>query len=209
MKLELTEKDIFLLKLAVSVLIVFMAVRFLIMPQIEGIQEGKLKKDELLLVKEEMVTAIDSIPSIKQSIEARKEELAAASANYYDAMENRQVDEILTGLALEMGLFPVSLSIDQAQPGIPAPYVYSLVPEPVLPPSEKYVLTARGNMVLRGSESSVLRFMDAIEKDYPAVQVRTLRISEQNYMDGNWNVVTESEVSFALAVYMCDRSVVE
>lgn len=209
MKLELTEKDIFLLKLAVSVLIVFMAVRFLIMPQIEGIQEGKGKKGELLLTKEEMAAAIDSIPSLKQSIETRKEELAAASEDYYDAMENRQVDEILTGLALEMGLFPVSLSIDQAQPGIPAPYVYGFVPDPLQPPSENYVLTARGNMVLRGSEGSVFRFMDAIEKRYPAVQVRTLQISEQDYMDADWNVVTESEVSFALAVYMCDRSVVE
>lgn len=209
MKLELTEKDIFLLKLALSVLIVFMAVRFLIMPQIEGIQEGKIQKEELLTTREEMETAMESIPSLKQTIETRKTELEAASENYYDAMENRQVDEILTGLAVEMGLFPVSLSIDQAEPGIPSPYVYSFVPDPILPPSENYVLTARGNMVLRGSEGNVFRFMDAIEKNYPAVQVRLLRISEQEYMGEDWNVVTESEVNFTLAVYMCDRSAAE
>ena len=39
MKLELTEKDVFLLKLAVSVLILFLAVRFLVMPQLSRRQE--------------------------------------------------------------------------------------------------------------------------------------------------------------------------
>lgn len=208
MKLELTEKDVFLLKLAISVLIVFMMIRFLIMPQIERIQEGQIQKEELLLTKEEMEEAIESIPSLKQTIKTRLGELSEVSENYYDAMENRQVDEVLTGLAVEMGLFPISLSINKAEPGIPAPYLYSFVPDPARPASESYVLTARGNMVLRGTESNVFRFMDAVEKNYPAVQVRSVAINEQEYMDGDWNVITESEVRFTLAVYMCDRSVV-
>lgn len=207
MKLELTEKDVFLLKLAISILIVFMMIRFLIMPQIDRIQEGQIQKEELLLSKEEMEESIASIPSLKQSIETRQGELAKASEDYYDAMENRQVDEVLTGLAVEMGLFPVSQTISQAEPGIPSPYLYSFVPDPVRPASESYVLTARGNMVLRGSESNVFRFMDAIEKNYPAVQVRSVAISDQEYMDADWNVITESEVRFTLAVYMCDRGV--
>lgn len=209
MKLELTEKDLFLLKLAISVLIVFMTVRFLIMPQIEGLQEGQIQKEELNLTKEEMEDTIASIPSTEKAIEKRLNDLAKVSEKYYDAMENRQVDEILTGLAVDVGLFPVSLSIDEAQPELPAAYLYSLTPEAVLPSSENYVLTARGTMVLRGSESNIFRFMDEIEKNYPAVQVRSMRISEQEYLDEEWNVVKESEASFTLAVYMCDRSVVE
>lgn len=209
MKLELTEKDVFLLKLAVSVLIVFMMVRFLIMPQIGRIQEGDIQKEELLLSKEEMEAAIASVPDLKNSIERRQKDLEEASKDYYDAMENRQVDEVLTGLAVEKGLFPVALSINEAEPGIPAPYLYGFVPEPVRPASESYVLTARGNMVLRGTEGDVFRFMDAIEKNYPAVQVRSLQISGRDYMDADWNVITEFEANFNLAVYMCDRSVVE
>lgn len=209
MRPELTQRDIFLLKLAFSVLIVFMTVRFLIMPQVSGIQEGRIQKEELLQTKEEMEAAMASIPSLEQSIETRKEELAKASEDYYDVMENRQVDEILTGLAVRMNLFPVSLSIEEAEPEIPAPYVYSVVPDPPEAVSENYVLTAGGNMVLRGSRENVFRFMDTIEREYPSVQVRTVNIREQEYMDVNWNVVAESEVSFTIAVYMCDRSVAE
>lgn len=209
MKLELTEKDLFLLKLAFSVLIVVIMVRFFIMPQVEGIQEGQIQKEELELTREEMEAAIASIPSTEKAIEKRLTDLASASEPYYDAMENREVDEILTGLAVETGLFPVSLSIDEAQPELPAAYLYSPTPEAVVPSSENYVLTAKGTMVLRGSESNIFRFMDEIEENYPAVQIRTMRISEQEYLDADWNVVTESEVNFTLAVYMCDRSVVE
>ncbi len=209
MKLELTDKDLFLLKLAFSVLIVFMTVRFLVMPQIEGIQAGKIQKEELTMNREEMEEAIASIPSTEKAIEERLTDLSSASEDYYDVMENRQVDEILTGLAVKTGLFPVSLSIDEAQPGLPAAYLYSLTPEAVVPASENYVLTAKGTMVLRGSESNIFRFIDEIEKNYPAVQIRTMRISEQEYLDVDWNLVKESEVNFTLAVYMCDRSVAE
>ena len=41
---------------------------------------------------------------------------------FYGQMESRQVDELLTGLALQAGLFPVSLSIDEPRREIPAVY---------------------------------------------------------------------------------------
>ena len=209
MKLELTERDIFLLKLAVSVGIVFFMVRFLIMPKIGQIQEGRIQKEELLLAKEEMEEAIASIPSLEQSIERSLGELWEVSKDYQEAMENRQVDEILTGLAVESGLFPVSLSIHEASPGIPAPYLYGYVPEPAHPASEDYVLTAAGTMVLRGARSDVSRFMDLIESGHKDIQIRSVSIRDQEFRDADWNVVTESEAAFTLAVYMCDRSAVE
>ena len=92
MKLELTEKDVFLLKLAVSVLILFLAVRFLVMPQLSRRQELGIRLEELAETRQEMEDSIASVPSLKSSATARLEELLAVSKPYYDAMENRQVD---------------------------------------------------------------------------------------------------------------------
>lgn len=125
MKLELTKRDIFLLKLASSILIIFLTFRFLIMPGISGYQEKMLEAETLSETKEEMEAAIESVPLLTQTIETRRQQLAEASAPYYARMENLQVDEILTGLAVKLGLFPVSLSIQNPKPGLPEPYLYA------------------------------------------------------------------------------------
>lgn len=125
--MRLTDKDILLLKLAVSILTVFLTVRFLVMPGIGRYQENALEGKELDGTIEEMQSAIDGIPELEQEIEERKRELTAISADYYEAMENRQVDELLTGLALDAGLFPVSLSIGEAQEEITDAYLYGRI----------------------------------------------------------------------------------
>lgn len=124
MKLELTKKDIFLLKAAVSILLAFLAFRFLIMPGITGYQEKALEAEELAETRAEMEAAIDNIPGLEQDLEKYRRQLEEASAPYYAPMENSRIDELLTGLALKLGLFPVSLSIQNPEPGIPAPYLY-------------------------------------------------------------------------------------
>ena len=62
MRLELTENDILLLKLAGSVLIAFLVIRFLLMPGIEHYQENIIQRDELTETAEGMQAAIDGIP---------------------------------------------------------------------------------------------------------------------------------------------------
>ena len=123
MRLELTENDILLLKLAGSVLIAFLVIRFLLMPGIEHYQENIIQRDELTETAEGMQAAIDGIPVLEQKIGNSRAELEEVSSVYYERMENHQVDELLTGLALKHGLFPVSLSIEGAVPKIPAAYL--------------------------------------------------------------------------------------
>ena len=126
MRLELTENDILLLKLAGSVLIAFLVIRFLLMPGIEHYQENIIQRDELTETAEGMQAAIDGIPVLEQEIKNSRAKLEEVSSVYYERMENHQVDELLTGLALKHGLFPVSLSIEGAVPKIPAAYLYGV-----------------------------------------------------------------------------------
>lgn len=225
--MRLTDKDILLLKLAVSVLTVFLMVRFLIMPGIGRYQEHMIEGRELDGTIEEMQSAIDGIPKLQQEIEERKRELADISAEYYEPMENRQVDELLTGLALDAGLFPVSLSIGEACEEITGAYLYGRIRDTNLYHGEGsqedeedredgdkggadlagtapggYILTVNCTMALQGSLAQVYQFIDNIEHNYPAIQIRTMHVNERTYLDTEWNVVEQPEVSFELAVYM-------
>lgn len=216
MRAELTKKDIWLLKLAGSVLIVFLMVRFLVMPGITRYQDTSIQSQMLDETIQEMKLAIDSIPEKEKSVEKRLEELETAASDYYGYMENRQVDELLTGLALEQGLFPVSLSINAAAPGIPAAYLYSSLgkgesdaaAESVISAAQDssalsgYVQIAVGNMVLRGSREKVFAFIDEIERKHPAVQIWALQMNERTYLNAELETVEEPDVSLTLAVYM-------
>lgn len=129
MKLELTENDVLLLKLACSALIAFLIIRFLLMPGISRLQENMIQSGTLDETISTMEAAIDSIPTLEAAAESRLSQLAEVSKPYYERMENREVDELLTGLALKHGLFPVSLSIDGAKAAIPEPYLYGQTSE--------------------------------------------------------------------------------
>ncbi|MCI8795945.1 MAG: hypothetical protein HFG89_03680 [Dorea sp.] len=251
--MKLTDKDILLVKLAVSILIVFFMVRFLIMPGIGRYQESRIEGNELEEKVEEMQTAVDSIPVLEQTIAERRKDLGEVSEAYYGRLENRQIDELLTGIAINAGLFPVSLSIGETQPVISAPYIYGtlledteenvkeassqavegaeqdleremdisedtdseaeaedeagedvaeIVDEGAVVASGGYTLTALCNMTLQGNVDQVYQFIEKIEKNYPALQVRSMHMSGRTYLDGNWDMIEQPEVSFELAVYM-------
>lgn len=203
MKLELTEHDIRLLKAAGSILIAFLMVRFLLMPGIQRFQENTIQRDMLEDAVEQMREAIDGIPMLEQGVEERKKELAELSAVYYGHMENHEVDELLTGLALEHGLFPVSLSIEEAVPMIPAPYLYGVTTGGAQGDSE-YIQTGAGSMVLRGEEAAILGFLDDVEANYPAIRLCSLSVYDKMYFDEDWNIVGQSDMNCRLEIYMHD-----
>ena len=202
MRLELTENDILLLKLAGSVLIAFLVIRFLLMPGIEHYQENIIQRDELTETAEGMQAAIDGIPVLEQEIENSRVKLEEVSSVYYERMENHQVDELLTGLALKHGLFPVSLSIEGAVPKIPAAYLYGVTAGSEKVPSEHYIQTAAGNMVLRGEEAKFFGFLDDVETNYPALRLCKLQMEQQIYFDEDWNIIDQPDMSCVLEIYM-------
>ncbi len=220
--MSLTEKDILLLKLAVSVLTVFLMVRFLMVPGIGRYQELMLEGRELDEKITNMQSAIDGIPELQQRLSKRQKELGDISAKYYESMENRQIDELLTGIALKAGLFPVSLSIGETRAEIPGAYLYGkssggrddfFSGEADGSEGEKgqadaaaggYIRTVSCAMVLQGSSDQIYQFVDDIAYHYPAVQIRAMHVSERTYLDTEWNVVEQPEVRFELAVYMHD-----
>lgn len=122
LELELKPSDIILLKLLACVLIIFFSFRFFIFPGIEKHQDLISQKDTLTYQKEEMQQTISSKAATEQLIEQQKDNLSESAEGFYEVMENQQLDELITGLALQHNLFPVSLNISQAVAGVPGAY---------------------------------------------------------------------------------------
>ena len=229
MKLELDLKpgDVRLLKLLACVLIIVVALNFIILPGMERHTDLVDQKMEDELKKEEMEDAIAAVPSVKEKMETQKQQLQDLSKDYYALMENREVDTLVTGLVLDHGMFPVSLSIGETTPGIPAPYgnvqeqavSEDTADDTSLDDTEEedtasdstatasevqYMNITEATVVLRGTETQLRTFLNDIAKNEPAVQVRSMSITEDTYLDADLQQVQQLNISCVLAIYSCD-----
>lgn len=228
LKLDLKPGDVRLLKLLTSVLMIVAALNFLILPGLNHHEDLVEQREEEQLKKEEMEDAIAAVPVLKEEIEAQKQQLQDLSKDYYALMENREVDTLVTGLVLDHGMFPVSLSIGETTPGIPAPYgnvqeqtaasadmtddtslddtsEEDTSSDAVPAVSEvQYMNITEATVVLRGTEIQLRTFLNDIAKNEPAVQVRSMSITEGTYLDADLQQVQQLNISCVLAIYSYD-----
>ena len=119
---ELKPGDIVLLKLLACILILFFTLRFLVFPGLEKNQDLKNEKEQVEQTKQEMQDTIKQKSIVEKKIVKQKAELVNASQGFYDLLENQQVDELVTGIALKHNLKPVYLKIEGTEAGVPAAY---------------------------------------------------------------------------------------
>ena len=154
-----------------------------------------------------------------------------ASQGFYDLLENQQVDELVTGIALKHNLKPVYLKIEGTEAGVPAAYQTvtqtdesgaqtaksaqeeldensqesssetDYEPEGVL----QYVNTTTVSMTLQGNEPQIREMLDDIAKNYPGVQVRSFDMNENTYVDSSLQQISQNNCECVLAVYTCGQ----
>lgn len=125
MKMELTAKDIRLLKIMLTLLIMVLMIRFLIFPALEKKQSLDFEREEAETRQEEMQYRIDGIETSRAIVEKMQKELADEAADYSAWMKQQEIDELVTGLAYKHGLFPSRLDIGGLADAALAPYRYS------------------------------------------------------------------------------------
>ena len=201
MKLEVTEKDIQLLKIVISALIVFLMLRFVIMPALDTYQANEFTLEETSMAVDEMQSAIDRAKVLEQSITEKAEELKASSVDYYDYMENREIDQLITGIALDNKMFPVSLAITAGVPKMVAPY-HTTATEEASESVESYIYIGEADVVLEGTKNQAWNFLDDIANNYPALQVRSFDMNEDIYMNESLQMVSKFQINCKIAVYM-------
>ena len=228
---ELKPGDIVLLKVLACILILFFTLRFLVFPGLEKNQDLQNEKEQVEQTKQEMKDTIKQKSIVEKKIVKQKAELMDASQGFYDLLENQQVDELVTGIALKHNLKPVYLKIEGTEAGVPAAYQTvtqtdesgaqtaksaqeeldennqepssdtDYEPEVVL----QYVNTTTVSMTLQGNESQIRDMLDDIAKNYPGVQVRSFDMNENTYGDSSLQQISQNNCECVLAVYTCGQ----
>ena len=209
LELELKPSDVILLKLLACVLIIFFAFRFFVFPGIEKHQNLTSQKDTLTYQKEEMQQTISSKAATEQLIEKQKENLAESAEGFYEVMENQQLDELITGLALQHNLFPVSLNISQPVAGVPGAYQSGTTDSDSANTESnsfiQYLSTVTVSVTLQGTETQICELIDDVAKNYPGIQIRSLDMQKATYVNANLQAVEQMNCSCEFAVYMYQK----
>lgn len=201
MKLEVTEKDIMLLKVVISAFIAFMMLRFVIMPSLDTFKEKEFSLEEASLVADEMQASIDGIGILEKNVAAKVSALKESSLNYYNYMENRQMDELVTGIMLDNNLFPISLAIIEAKPQMLNPYRVQTEKQST-EGTNNFIYIGEVQMVLEGKKVDVWNMLDDIDENYPALRVSFLDMNEKTYMNDQLQTVEQLEITCNIEIYM-------
>lgn len=124
MNLTLTERDKKLLGLTACLAILAVFGVHLIRPALAEHEALGSEYEAALQKQQEYQAQIDARAALDDSIAQNEAALKTAGEPYYPAgLETRQMDDIITGLALKNGLFPQSLTLTEAVPGAVRAYL--------------------------------------------------------------------------------------
>lgn len=124
MNLTLTERDKKLLGLTACLAILAVFGVHLIRPALAEHEALKGEYEAALRKQQEYQAQIDARAALDDSIAQNEAALKTAGEPYYPGgLETRQMDDIITGLALKNGLFPQSLTLTEAVPGAVSAYL--------------------------------------------------------------------------------------
>ena len=118
MNLTVTERDKRLLGLTACLAILAVFGVHLIRPALAEHEALGSEYEAALQKQQEYQAQIDARAALDDSIAQNEAALKTAGEPYYpDGLETRQMDDIITGIALKNGLFPQSLTLTEAVPG--------------------------------------------------------------------------------------------
>ncbi len=124
MNLTLTERDKKLLGLTACLAILAVFGVHLIRPALAEHEALGSEYEAALQKQQEYQAQIDARAALDDSIAQNEAALKTAGEPYYpNGLETRQMDDIITGLALKNGLFPQSLTLTEAVPGAVSAYL--------------------------------------------------------------------------------------
>ena len=124
MNLTVTERDKKLLGLTACLAILSVFGVHLIRPALAEHEALGGEYEAALRKQQEYQAQIDARAALDDSIAQNEAALKTAGEPYYPAgLETRQMDDIITGLALKNGLFPQSLTLTEAVPGAVRAYL--------------------------------------------------------------------------------------
>lgn len=215
MNLTLTERDKKLLGLTACLAILAIFGVHLIRPALAEQEALGGEYEAALRKQQEYQAQIDARAALDDSIAQNEAALKTAGEPYYPGgLETRQMDDIITGLALKNGLFPQSLTLTEAVPGADQTGEAADAPQadgsasPAGEASDEpqtgggvYIGTA--TLSAQGDVSQWLHFLDEVERSCKGLRVTNFSISDYDYVENNTQAVSTSLITGTLEIYLC------
>lgn len=221
MNLTVTERDKRLLGLTACLAILAVFGVHLIRPALAEHEALGSEYEAALQKQQEYQAQIDARAALDDSIAQNEAALKTAGEPYYPAgLETRQMDDIITGIALKNGLFPQSLTLTEAVPGAVRAYlaVQEQADGSAAPADEAadqtgeaadapqtgggvYIGTA--TLSAQGDVSQWLHFLDEVERSCKGLRVTNFSISDYDYVENNTQAVSTSLITGTLEIYLC------
>ena len=226
MNIVVTERDKKLLRLVACLVIIVIFGMYLIRPAMENHETLQNEYDAAEQKQQEYQTQIAALATIDDIIAQNEAALNTASEKYYKGdLETRQMDDIITGIALENGLFPQSLTRTEAAPGAVSAYLAEqeaaqtdssadtssdaesadstddTSAAPVQPVNCVYIGTA--TISAQGAVTQWLNFLDEVEHRYKGLRVTNFSIADYDYVENNTQAVSTNLITGTLEIYMC------
>lgn len=221
MNLTVTERDKKLLGLTACLAILAVFGVHLIRPALAEHEALGSEYEAALRKQQEYQAQIDARAALDDSIAQNEAALKTAGEPYYPAgLETRQMDDIITGLALKNGLFPQSLTLTEAVPGAVRAYLAvqeqtedgSAAPAegadqtgetPDAPQTGGGVYIGTATLSAQGDVSQWLHFLDEVERSCKGLRVTNFSISDYDYVENNTQAVSTSLITGTLEIYLC------
>lgn len=227
MNLTLTERDKKLLGLTACLAILAVFGVHLIRPALAEQEALEGEYEAARREQQEYQAQIDARAALDDSIAQNEAALKTAGEPYYPGgLETRQMDDIITGLALKNGLFPQSLTLTEAVPG--AVRAYLAVQEQAdgsassaeaadetgegadqtgeasdAPQTGGGVYIGTATLSAQGDVSQWLHFLDEVERSCKGLRVTNFSISDYDYVENNTQAVSTSLITGTLEIYLC------
>lgn len=215
--MELKPGDITSLKILSCVLIAVVSIRLVILPGIDKRNDLKDEETEVSTLKETMEYSINNLDTTKAKIVKQKKQLEEAIVPYNSLLENREIDELVTGIVLKHNLFPSALAI--SDPTLTGPVAYQSGTTVTSNSSEQsdtqasdtssdetviqYVNTTLVSLSLSGSESDLYNFIDDLTNNYKGIQMRSFDMSTQTGISSDYKATSSNICKCTLAIYTC------
>ena len=225
MNIVVTERDKRLLRLVACVAILAIFGLYMIRPAITRREILQDEYDTAERKQQEYQMQIATLATIDEIIAQNQAALDTASEKYYKGdLETRQMDDIITGIALENGLFPQALTLTEAAPGSVAAYLVdeTQTDAPAAPADStdasgtdtalaaaaayepvNYIYLGTATISAQGEVTQWLNFLDEVHRKYKGLRVTNFSITDFNYIQNNTQAVSTKLITGTLEIYMC------
>ncbi len=204
----MTQRDKKLLLLVLCALILVVCVQYLILPALDTRNALQMQLAEVEMQQAEWEMQLKILTTIDDTIAANIQNRDEASQPYHEGLHTRQMDELITGLVLECGLFPKQLQLKSGVPAMVPDYLYfTPATERSLEP-QGYVYIGTAELMVEGDMDQWEQFLDIVEKTQPGLRVVSFDVEEKailvNVVGAEDYVVSwTNEIRAVLEIYMC------